>query len=255
MPISGDQVFVGTWGSGVYRAPLHESVFELLNRENNGALRHNIISAVMASDETGRPWLGSFGGGPQRVNVATHQIVPSQGMTEQIATTGVFDMKRDGRGRLFAATTNGLFRFSEDGSELEVDEHDPDNPDSIGDGYVYALLPAGSEDMWVGVAGSGLHYREGSTGAYTVYRHESDQPDSLSGNFITTLIDGRPGYIWVGTRSNGLNLCRVEDFTCQQCSGRSDSPSSLSHFHVTALFRDRRDRLGLSPIHKSKAVL
>jgi ligand-binding sensor domain-containing protein/DNA-binding CsgD family transcriptional regulator len=241
---SGDHLFVGTWGSGVYRAPLNESQFRLLGRENSGdALRNATISAVMSTSEAGRPWLGSFGGGPQHVDVNKNVIEQTQEDVGQIGVSGVLDIERDGSGRLYAATTDGLYQFSEDGIELSLETHDTDNPSSIGEGYVYTLLPSGNSDMWVGLAGSGLHFRNGNTGKYTVYTHQPDVADSLSGDFITTLLNDRPGYIWVGTRSNGLNRCRLENWSCERFTGRGGSASSLSHFHVTALYRDRRGRL------------
>ena len=242
--ISGDQLIVGTWGSGVYRAPLNESAFDLFDgQQSTEGLRLKNISSVMATEETGQPWLGSFGGGPQRVNIKNRQVLASEGVTETIATTGVFDMTRDTRDRLFAATTYGLIQFSEDGSELRLDQHDPGNPDGLGDGYVYSLLPTEDGDLWVGVAGTGLHFRDGNSGAYTRYIHEPDRQNSLSGNFITTLLDDRPGYIWVGTRSNGLNLCKVDGWSCERFSGRDVAQGELSHFHVTSMYRDRRGRL------------
>jgi ligand-binding sensor domain-containing protein/DNA-binding CsgD family transcriptional regulator len=241
---SGEQVIIGTWGSGVYHAPLEESAFDLFDgKESSVALRYYIVTSILAGNETGHPWLGSFGGGPQLVDINNGQVVESEGVTDLISTTGVFDMTRDARGWLFAATTNGLIHFSEDGSELEIDRHDPEDPDGLGEGYVYALLATEDNGLWIGVAGSGLHFRDGDTGTYKHFRHDPDKPDSLSGNFITALADDRPGYIWVGTRSNGLNLCRIDEWLCQRFSGRNAKAGELSHFHVTSLYRDRRGRL------------
>jgi ligand-binding sensor domain-containing protein/DNA-binding CsgD family transcriptional regulator len=241
--IGGDQIFVGTWGSGVYRAPLNEPGFALLNRANTGEkLRLNSISAIMATNETGRPWLGSFGGGPQHFDIRSHTLL-SKSVQEPMADSAVLDMSRDMSGTFFAATSTGLFRFNEDGSSISQENYVEGKPGGLGKGYVYSLLPSPDNNMWVGLAGSGLYYRNGETGEYTVYVHDTDVPDSLSGDFVTTLVDGQAGFIWVGTRSNGLNRCRIENWSCERFSGRSDSESSLSHFHITALYKDRRGRL------------
>ena len=42
-------------------------------------LRHENVTAVAAGDEPGRPWVGSFGGGPQRVDVEAGTVMPSGG--------------------------------------------------------------------------------------------------------------------------------------------------------------------------------
>lgn len=244
LTITGEQVFVGTWGSGVYRAPLTESRFALLDRENSGgALRNNTITAVMATEQNGRPWVGSFGGGPQRVNVIEQQVEDSQSDPGRIQTSGVLDIARNSKGDYFAATTHGLYSFDATGNQLALDEYQSDNTAGIGKGYVNALLPAFEQDMWVGIGGSGLYRRDNKTGTYTVYQHEPGKENSLSGDFITALIDGSPGYIWVGTRSNGLNRCHVEDWACVRFSPTPGSSSSLSNYHVTSLYRDRRGRL------------
>ena len=241
--IDGAQLFAGTWGSGVYRAPLNESEFILLNKASTAEkLRNNTISAIMVTAENGRPWIGSFGGGPQRFDISTQKLL-SRIDQDVIGISGVLDIARDTNGQLFAATTIGLFRFNEDGSKISHEEYVAGKQGGIGKGYVYSLLPTTDGNMWVGLGGSGLHYRDDVSGEYTVYTHEADVPGSLSGDFITTLIYAHPGYIWIGTRSNGLNLCRIENWFCERFSGRSGGGTSLSHFHITALYRDRRGRL------------
>ena len=152
-------------------------------------------------------------------------------------------MVRDREGRLFAATTDGLYQFDDDGLELALQEHDPEDPASIGAGYAYALVPDADGGLWVGVMGSGLHFRDAETGRFTAYRNDPADPKSLSDDFITTLLDEEPDYLWVGTRSNGLNLCRKHEWSCTRFTGKEGGDSSLSHHHVTALYRDRRGRI------------
>jgi ligand-binding sensor domain-containing protein/DNA-binding CsgD family transcriptional regulator len=242
--VLGSQLlFVGTWGSGVFRAPISESPFGFLSQQTSDGLNNNTISAVMASEEPGRPWLGSFGGGPQRADVRAQRIETDALKSDPMRLSGVMSMARTADSRLFAATTDGLYEFNADGTQADLFVHDPARPEGIGDGYVITLLAAGRSDLWVGMGGSGLHYFEGSNGAFTTYRHDPAVPDSLSGDFITSLLDGREGYIWVGTRSNGLNRCRTETWSCRQFSGRKGDTGGLSHFHVTALYKDRRERV------------
>jgi ligand-binding sensor domain-containing protein/DNA-binding CsgD family transcriptional regulator len=241
--LSSQLVFVGTWGSGVYRAPLRESQFGLLSQQTSEGLNNNTISAVMASDEPGRPWLGSFGGGPQRCDVRRATIESDALETDDMRLSGVMSLARTNDARLYAATTDGLFEFSAEGTQRAMFEHDPENADGIGDGYVIALLPAGEADLWVGMGGAGLHYFDARSGRFTDHRREPDVRDSLSGDFITSLLDGREGYIWVGTRSNGLNRCRTAPWSCERFSGRAGGEGNLSNHHVTALYKDRRGRV------------
>ena len=238
----GDQLFVGTWGSGVYRAPLAEIPFKLLNHATSDSLRNKTISAVMAGDAPGIPWLGSFGGGPQLADVRRGTVAAVPDEASELADSGVMSMARTGAGRFFAATANGVFEFDAQGRQLVHFEHDPGNTAGLGAGYAIALLPAG-DNLWIGMGGSGLQYLDTDTLAFETYRHDPAEPNSLSGDFITSLLDDRENYLWVGTRSNGLNRCRIQPWSCERFTGRGGAENGLSHFRVTSLFRDRRGRL------------
>jgi ligand-binding sensor domain-containing protein/DNA-binding CsgD family transcriptional regulator len=243
LSIGPDQAFVGTWGNGVYRTSLQEDAFEIFNMNNAQGLSNNVISAVMATNEDGQPWLGSFGGGPQRVDLANRLIRAKPMRLHQMRESGVMSLAGPIDGRLYAATTHGLYEFTDDGTQMALFEHDPDIPDGIGDGYVIALLPAGDTALWIGMGGSGLHFFDTSAQSFITMRHDSDIPDSISGNFVTALLEGTRGHIWVGTRSKGLNRCRIDDWSCERFTGRDNIQNGLSHHHVTALYRDRRGRV------------
>jgi signal transduction histidine kinase/ligand-binding sensor domain-containing protein len=234
-------LFVGTWGSGVYRAPLEEPEFRLLAPgTDGGGLRDKNITAVLGRVPAGQPWVGSFGGGPQLVDVVAGSVTPTGGSTtDSILQAGVLSFAITRDDSRFAGSTAGVYRFAEDGSNLGLEAYDANRPDGIGQGYVGSLLPAGEAGLWVGVGGSGLFLRDAGSGRYRSYRHDANVPDSLSGDYVTALAHGRSGYVWVGTRSNGLNLCRIEPWSCERFDGRSGGVRNLRHYHVTALRRDR----------------
>jgi len=242
---NGNTLFVGTWGSGVFKAPLEEPDFRLLAPAADGAgLRWKNVTAVLAAMPAGQPWVGTFGGGPQRVDVETGTVVPTGGATDdRIRVSGVVSLAIAADGTRFAGSTEGLYRFGDDGRNLGLDEYTADRPDGIGEGYVTALLDAGSSGLWVGVGGSGLFLRDAATGRFRAFVHDPDVQDSLSGSFITALAPDRPGKLWVGTRSDGLNLCRVEPWSCERFEGRGGGARDLAHYHVTALRRDRNGAL------------
>ena len=240
-------LFVGTWGSGVYRAPLDEPEFRLLAPgADGGGLRDKNITAVLGRVAAGQPWVGSFGGGPQLVDVVAGSVVPTGGSpTDSILQAGVLSFAVTRDGSRFAGSTAGVYRFAEDGSNLGLEAYDADRPDGIGQGYVGALLPAGEAGLWVGVGGSGLFLRDAGSGRYRAYRHDPTVPDSLSGDYVTALAPGKSGYLWVGTRSNGLNLCRIEPWSCERFDGRSGGdaqPAAPPRDRAAA--RPRRRALG-----------
>lgn len=243
LTISHDTLFVGTWGSGVYRASLEESPFSLTNRQSvSGELRNEAISSVLASQDVGRPWVGSFGGGVQRLDIITQEVIEADEIFEPFKIAGVLDMVVSETGKNFAATTGGLYQFDENGQDIFHDRHDAANRDGLGEGYVNALAQA-DEDLWVGISGTGLYRRNQSTGVFKAYRHDAGNDTSLSGDSITALLIGADNNIWVGTRSNGLNFCKVDPWQCEQVSEKLENFSNLSEFSISALYRDRRGRV------------
>lgn len=241
---NGNTLFVGTWGSGVYTAPVDEPDFRLLApTSDGGGLRWKNVTSVLAAQPAGQPWVGSFGGGPQRVDVEAGTVAPTGGRPEDpIRVAGVVSLAITGDGTKFAGATDGLYRFADDGSNLGFDAYAAGKADGIGEGYVTALLDAGPAGLWVGVGGSGLFLRD-AAGRYRAFPHDPQVEDSLSGGFITALAPAPPGSLWVGTRSDGLNLCRVEPWSCERFSGRGGGARDLAHFHVTDLHRTRSGEL------------
>ena len=235
-----NMLFVGTWGEGVFRAPLDSPPFRLMTAgPAPTGLRHENVTSVLAGDHPGRPWVGSFGGGPQRADVEAGTVAPTGGDPGQpIRFSGVVSLAVARDGTRFAGSTDGLYRYAADGSQLGLDAHDPGDVASLGPGYVPALLPAAGDDLWVGVGGSGLFRRDAATGRFEAFRHDPAVPDSLSGDYVTALLAGTDGRLWIGTRSNGLNRCSVSPFTCERFDGQRPATPSLGHHHVTALRPD-----------------
>ena len=244
--IASELVFVGTWGSGVFRAPLRSDGFLLLNMQNAEELGNSVISAVMATGDDGSPWVGTFGGGPRRVNVIDQAVNAMPLKRHGVQESGVMSLAGPVDGRLYAATTQGLYEFSADGTQVALFQYDSQFSNGIGSGYVTSLLPTASAGLWVGMGGDGLYYFETRTQQFTSYRHQADQPDSLSDNYITALLDDREGYIWVGTRSNGLNLCRIKNWSCQRFIADGDLKHGQNTHSITAIYRDRRGRIWIA---------
>jgi signal transduction histidine kinase/ligand-binding sensor domain-containing protein len=234
-------VFVGSWGAGVFRAPLEDPPFALLGQLGRGGLRNPNVTAVLGSTDAGRPWIGSFGGGPQRVDVRAGTAEPSPAPDDdRLPMSGVVSLARMQDGRLFAGATEGLFGFDARSESAVLDRHAPDRTEGIGSGYVAALLPWEGGALWVGVGGSGLYLRD-AAGRYRSFRHDPAIPDSLSGDYVTALAAGTTGHVWVGTRSNGLNRCRIEPFSCRRNPGAG--AGTPGDHHVTSLRRSRDGEL------------
>lgn len=238
----GGMLFVGTWGNGVYRAPLDDPGFLLIGTAGGSGLRNKDITAVLATEAAGRPWIGSFGAGPQRADVVRRTVEPgAPAADDRIRTAGVLHLARDSAGTLYAGTTQGLYAFNEDGRSRWLDEIDRQDSGGLGRGYVTGLLAGPAGAIWVGQAGGGLRRREAS-GAYASFLQQPEDPASLPSDDITAL-EALDGDLWVGTATAGLSRCRLRPWSCARVFADDTGASSLGSRHVTQLYRDRADRL------------
>ena len=236
-------VFVGTWGAGLWAARIPNADFGFYGVEKPATgLRFANITSLLAGETPGTAWVGSFGGGLQKLDVSGGRFFTLPNEPADLASIGVLAITRMSDGRLFAATTSSVLAFSPDGELLRRYVHTPGDPGSIGEGYVSALLADG-EDLWVGVGGSGLFRLRPGEDDFEAFRHNVAEPESLSGDYITALLEDGGTHLWVGTRSNGLNLCEKTSMRCASFRSSPDASPRLGHFHVTDLHRDARGRV------------
>ncbi|MCU0303859.1 MAG: ATP-binding protein [Thermoanaerobaculales bacterium] len=236
-------VFAGTWGGGVLVGRRLENRFLLLDTASTGGqLRARNVTAVMATRSPGRPWIGSFGGGPQPVDVELRSMATLPDEPADLATDGVLAIERSPDGRTFVGTMNGLWELGADGRSGAFRHHEPGSPDGLGKGYVTSLQ-SDEHGLWVGVGGSGLHRMDFGDERVVVHRHDPASASSLSGDFITALLEEPGGSIWVGTRSNGLSLCRIEPWSCRRFPLNGGAGEGLQLYNVSSLLRDSRGRL------------
>lgn len=84
---------------------------------------------------------------------------------EGLSQSTVLALAQDPLGRVWMGTQDGLNRY--DGYAFTVFRHDSDDPASLGDNYVYALLADGGL-MWIGTS-SGLSCFDAATGRFENY--------------------------------------------------------------------------------------
>ncbi|WP_193161666.1 sensor histidine kinase [Microbulbifer hainanensis] len=236
--ISGDSVFVGTWGNGVYLARLQQHQYTLVaSGENSGGLLHHNVTAILAPAAADDGWIGTFGGGLQPLEHENTRAGQLPGREDALWKDGILAIARRGDGSLLAGSNHGLWTLNADGSERRL--IDADSGMGLGPGYVTSLLEDSSGALWVGVGGSGLYHLPAGKGRFESFAHDPERPDSLSGNYISTLLALDGGRLLVGTRSSGLNLCTTNPWRCQRF-GRTEG---LGHHNVTGLHQGARGHI------------
>ncbi|HOT91640.1 MAG TPA: two-component regulator propeller domain-containing protein [Anaerolineae bacterium] len=117
-------------------------------------------------------------------------------------TYGIRAILEDQAGHLWLGTYNGLVCFDPQNGTFIQYRHDPENPHSLSDDFVWALYATPDDTLWVGTHG-GLNRLDKINGQFTVYTIE----DGLPNDGIAAILGdsaGRP-YLWLATMGGGLS--------------------------------------------------
>jgi diguanylate cyclase (GGDEF)-like protein len=163
------------------------------------------------------------------------------GPDDGLSQSDVLFVFQDSHGFIWLGTENGLNRY--DGYRLTLFTHDPGDPGSLPDDFVWAMSEDAGGDLWVATEAGGVGRWRRSDGRFERYRHEPGDASGLASNRTRALWIDRQGAIWVGTRDQGLD--RLDPETGEVTHHRHDpaDPHSLSHDGIFSVFEDASGEL------------
>ncbi|WP_228559351.1 MULTISPECIES: two-component regulator propeller domain-containing protein [Myxococcus] len=234
-------LFIGTFGMGLFYAPFRQETFRTLRgKAGNSAsgLTYEDVWAVIPDGDS-HLLVGSFGGGVDRVDVRSGQVVPLPGpVLDGVDTRGVLSLLRTHDRELWVGISMGAYRLDPTTGQLLKFYRRTERGASDHPGFVNTLLQDARGHVWLGSGGQGLQRYRPETDDFVAFRHEPSNPRSLSDDFVTVLLEDRRGRFWVGTRSGGLNVCSASEDTVECMRLGSDSTLHLSHYYVSTLMED-----------------
>ena len=206
-------VFAGYWGEGLVRFTPSDLVFHVERDRDEGVpgLKQGRVRAVL-EDRRGDLWVGSFGGGVQRVAASARrdgiewpfQALPFPDDAPEAARL-VWSLLQDRAGRIWVATDNGVYWADPDAPSWHPEPPLPPEQRASG---VRALLEDERGRIWIG-SSSGL-WRIDAFG-------QARQPVPLApaggaepwfaqqDRSVYALHQDSEGRLWVGT-SGGLHI-------------------------------------------------
>lgn len=154
---------------------------------------------------------------------------------EGLSYPNVYGIFQDSGKFMWFATKYGLNRY--DGMEFTVFTHDPDDPASLGDNYVWNLFEDSRGTLWIVTYGGGLDTFDPATESFGHHRHDPKNPASLSSDLVWCVYEDSRGNLWVGSEGGLSRFDPVsESFTHH--THRPNDPTSLSHNTVTMIAED-----------------
>lgn len=203
------------------------------NPDNPASLNSNDVVSVKV-DSTGGLWVGTWGGGLNRM---ARTDVPGEFVQYRhnplddtsLSADIIWSIFEDRSGVLWIGTINGgLNKLNPQVQRFRHYRHDPDNPASLGFNVIGPFYEDSRGGLWIGTWGGGLDFFDRATGQFTHYRHNPDDPASLAEDTVTRIYEDETGALWVGCM-DGLN--RLDPATGKFTHFRHDpnNPDSLAH--------------------------
>ncbi len=216
---------------------------QVLAVDDNGA--EVALNAVLP-DDPHRIWCATDGQGlalldPTTGETTWHRHDPRR--PGSLSADIIYDLHRDPRGRLWAATTAGLDLWLEAEGSFRAHVPRPDEPGSDLNLFIsLASDPRGV--LWAGSA-AGLYAFTPDDGQFSLYAHDPDRPRSpVKGPILSVMVD-RSGLVWAGSWHTGLN--KVDPAAGRFRLRRFAMPEAgLASAAVEAILEDSRGRLWIA---------
>lgn len=209
------RLWIGT-GAGLWRYDREERSYQRFQHDptDTGSLPSDHVHDLLVT-RTGELWVAAnpglhrLGRGGDGFITYRHD----EGEPRSLANDRVTALHEDRSGRLWVGTISGLDRLvlapdgspkAEETATFEHFEHRPNDPESLSESYVTALLDAKDGGLWVGTHNAGLNCCDVSGLRCERLRRDPRDAASLSSDRVTALYRQQSGTLWVGTVA-GLN--------------------------------------------------
>lgn len=191
------------------------------------SLSYNVVRSLTV-DRTGILWIGTDGGGINKLNPTVKKFsgyLHQTGAGYETMHT-VMSLLQHDDGSIWAGTLNGLFQFQSDesGKLVEVRQLLQEQSQS-GEASILSLAEGNNGNLWVGTWGGGLKKLNSISGRSEQFRFDASKPGALGDpeNEIWSLLRDSES-LWVGT-DNGL--FRVNDLEHPHFERIGESEPSL----------------------------
>jgi signal transduction histidine kinase/ligand-binding sensor domain-containing protein len=224
---AGD-IWIGTEGEGLDKFDSQTNTFTHFRHKANdpGSLLSDTIGAIL-EDHLGNLWVGTFKGLDllnRKTGKFTHYTYNPDD-PHSLSDPEVRSLYEDTEGKLWVGCGWSVIdaKIRNDGGGLNLFHrttgkftrflHNPDDPGSIANNKVLAMLEDSKGNFWVGTAGDGLQILNRQTGKFLHYYYDSTHPDRLSrgplynksyNSRITFIKEDAKGKIWIGTFYEGI---------------------------------------------------
>ncbi len=243
------RLWIGTDGGLNLYDPVAGTFEHYRHRPANAASLSNDRVFAVYQDRGGVLWVGTQGGGINNWDPRTWSFSSATVRLSELSGGDVLAFAEDGDGRLWIGTSgHGLNRVDRETGDVRHYRHAPDDPASLGDDRVTALLFDRVGTLWAGTLAGGLNRFDPATETFERFVHDPADPASLGADIVAAILEDRAGRLWLGTIGGGLNRFDRATETVERLVYRPADAASLSDDRVTSLAEDGEGRLWLGTL-------
>jgi putative nucleotidyltransferase with HDIG domain len=209
--------------------------------ENNVDSLSNNDVRVIFEDRSGNLWIGTRGGGINKLNIKPRKFElfnMSQNNLMTLSNSNINSIFQDSQGIIWVGTNDGgLNRFdwvNKTQQYLMTDITQEKNR------HLYSI-EEDATSLWIGSLG-GLNRLDKTSGTMATYIHYSDNAFSISHNTILSLIKDHSGTLWVGTLG-GLNRYDAANDRFIRYLANSNQSDQLNSNSINCLYEDSYNQL------------
>jgi ligand-binding sensor domain-containing protein/serine phosphatase RsbU (regulator of sigma subunit) len=243
-------LWIGTAGGGLNKLARSEAdtanhntqkfIHFVHDPKNPHSLSDNYVRSIY-EDHTGVLWIGTIGGGLNRLDLGTGQFtrfVNDPKNPYSLSHDRILSIAEDRSGAMWIGTNGGgLNKFDRSQERFIHFANDPNNANSLNNNNVWAIYEDHVGTLWIGTDG-GLNKFDRSTGGFTHFIQDRQNPHSLSDNRVWSIHEDRLGTLWIGTYGGGLNRFDRDKRQFTRYVNDPGNPHSLSNNNVWAIYED-----------------
>ncbi|HSR30846.1 MAG TPA: two-component regulator propeller domain-containing protein [Anaerolineae bacterium] len=221
-------LWVGVFGGGLNRFDGDSGFTHYLGEDN---------VAAIYEDREGVLWLGTQGQGLYQFDRQTESLLHYAQLTN-MASDSVRVLHQDRSGTIWVGTDDGLHRLDRDTGAWHHYLHDPEDPHSLGRGWVGSIHEDQHGVLWIGTAGGGLNRFDPATETFVRYTRQDGLANDEVDGILEEVASPRSGgsHLWLST-NNGLSRFdpSTETFANYKTGGGLQSNKYLSGaYHQSA---------------------
>ena len=213
-------IWIGTYKGGIniltydFRniLPSKVSFKKLIHSAKPSSLVNNQAMAI-SQDNKGYMWVGTLGGGLDRINPETYNVVHFHNKNEnELSANDIISLYSDKAGLLWIGSLLGKGINVLENNVIKFGLYQKtENDKGLDDNIVWSVYEDKFNNLWVGTYKGGLNKLDKSKNKFYYFKHNGSNPYSISDNHVRTIIMDKYNTLWIGTYRGGLNRLNLND--------------------------------------------